>query len=382
MAPATRRTFALLLAIALIALTSAGWAHADIAVSPTGQWQFFQFYTGSSAGPYSVTLPEAGYLVVTDAYCAGDRFGVVIDGHDRGQTSAPTAETCDVQVRDNADKAMTMSEYSHGVFPLVAGKSSFTIKTTHAMQPGGAYFKLGLGVYVDSALATTSGFKVITTQGKVSTRAAAANACSSAGMALADVTATNWAAVVNAVRASTSMSLNPSDAVLIGSWNGDSFGGSNLQLTVQRDASGNVLNAGITLATAAHYPLCQPALGPALPSSPTVVQRSGDLAVVGPAGKAALADQMCVAALGAGAVPVTLSGARTDEFKTASTLAFNAAGPNSQVWIAGWEAPANGPMVLATGPTSGGGAVVVPENPSDNKLYLCKTSGTQRRSEL
>ncbi|KAJ3368263.1 hypothetical protein GGF31_006493 [Allomyces arbusculus] len=373
----TRCTFALLVAVALIALAAAGSTLADTPVTLNKWTQYVLSRVGEVTPVYTVTLPEAGYVVVTDAYCANSRFSVIVNGHDQGQTSQPI-NNCNHYTPD-PDAAVISSDFSHGAFPLPAGTSTFQIKATVIPENGGFFWKVGQGVWVDPKLASSSGFKVITTQGRVSTRAQAVSACSSQGMALADVTAANWAAVVNAVRASTALSLNPTDAVLIASWNGDSYADANLQLTVRATTS-TVSNAGITLVTGPHYPLCQPTSVPSCTG--TVIQRDGDLAIVGPAGQEMHAERMCRVALGSSAQFVILSGARPDEFRTATTLAFNAAGANKQVWISGWEEPSDAPLVLATGSAPGGGAVVVPEDIHGDKFYLCKAATIQRRSEL
>ncbi|KAJ3364290.1 hypothetical protein GGF32_002261 [Allomyces javanicus] len=183
--------------------------------------------------------------------------------------------------------------------------------------------------------------------------------------------------MANVLRTSTAVSFTPTDAVLIVSWNGDSYGDANLQLNLRKDAAtGAITNSGITVVSAPRYPLCAPPKGVPLPSPPTVMQRSGDVAVVGPAGKVQHAETACATALGADYAPAILSGSRADEFKKASTLAFNAAGANKQVWIAGWEEMANAPLVLATGSAAGVGSVVEPEDIHGNKLYLCTLVNT------
>ncbi|KAJ3348190.1 hypothetical protein GGF32_006351 [Allomyces javanicus] len=366
MTSSTRRTFVLLLAVALIALAAAGSAHA---ASPAfDEWTGFRLRDAGDSTELTLTVPEPGHLVITDAFC---------------QTSPSVAQrSCSNGVGSDADKALASTEFSHGVFSLPAGTSKVKITAATVLHgTAGAYMKYGPGTYIDPVLTVPSDLKVVTAKGKVSTRAEAVAACSSQGMALAAVTAANWAAVIRAVSTNTALSLTPTDAVIIGSWNGDSYADSNLQLTVRKDASGTIYNGGITLVTAAHYPLCQPSAGAPLPPV-TLPQQSGDLAVVGPAGPSTLARGMCIKALGQTALPVVLSAARLDEFQTASRLAFSAAGANSEVWIDGWEEPSNEHLVLATGSQSGAGAVVVPEEINKNRLYLCKLPGVVRRSEL
>ncbi|KAJ3353863.1 hypothetical protein GGF32_002767 [Allomyces javanicus] len=384
MTHSTRRTFSLLLAVALIALAAAGSAHAatPTPLTDVNEWTAFRLRNVGDSAEFSVEVSEPSHLVITDAFCPGDRFSVWINGHDNGQTSPGVAgQSCSNSVGSDADKALASADFSHGVFPLAVGRSTVKITVTTVVRgTASAYLKYGPGTYIDPVLTVPSDLKVVTTNGKVSTRADAVKACAAAGQELAAVTAANWAAVIRAVAATTALSLTPADGMIIGSWNGDSYGDSNLQLTVRKDASGTIYNGGITLVTGARYPLCQPSAGGAIPPV-TIPQQSGDLAVVGPAGRSTRARRACKG-LGQTAVPVILSAARLDEFQTASRLAFNAAGANAEVWIDGWEEHSNEHLVLATGSTSGAGAVVVPEEINSNRLYLCKLPSAVRRSEL
>ncbi|KAJ3368260.1 hypothetical protein GGF31_006490 [Allomyces arbusculus] len=384
MSLSNRSTFALLLAVALIALATSAHAASIPEVSSYGVWTGFRVRNVGDYTEFSLKVTGTpGYVVVTDAFCPGDRFQIAINGRDQGQTSAGVeSQSCSNGVGSDPDKALARTEFSHGVFTLPAGTSTIRITATNVVRgTAGGFLKIGPGTYVDPVLTPPTELTVVTSKGKVSTRAEAIAACASKGMELAAVTAANWAAVVKAVGTDTAISLNPTDAVLISSWNGDSYVDSNLQLTVRMDPSGTIYNGGITLVTGPHYPLCQPAAGGAIPPV-TLPQRSGDLAVVGPAGRSTIAARVCVAALGATAVPVVLSAARLDEFQTASRLAFSAAGANAEVWIDGWEEHSNEPLVLATGAQSGAGAVVVPEEINSDKLYLCKLPSVTRRSEL
>ncbi|KNE64844.1 hypothetical protein AMAG_10179 [Allomyces macrogynus ATCC 38327] len=392
MALSTRSVFAFLLAVTLLALAAASPALAipgsPISLSTLNEWTSFKLKDVNDYVEYKVYLSVPGHVVITDAFCPGDQMTVSIDGVNQGLTSTPVeSQSCSDGVGSSPDKALARTEFSHGSFSL-SGKtipgSYYTVKITAAKVVKGvldAFIKLGTGAYVDPALSTPNELTVVTTNGRVSTRADAAAACAARGMELAAVTAANWAAVVKAVGKDTSLSLNPTDAVIIGSWNGDSYAGSNLQLTVRKDAAGTIYNGGITLVTAAHYPLCQPAVGGATPPA-TISQQSGDLAVVGPAGPSTSAATMCTKGLGGTATLALLSAQRLDEFQTASRLAFAAAGANAEVWIDGWEEHSNQHLVLATGSQSGAGAVVVPEEINKNRLYLCKLPGVVRRSEL
>ncbi|KAJ3368252.1 hypothetical protein GGF31_006482 [Allomyces arbusculus] len=234
------------------------------------QWTNFQFgNVGSSTGTYSITLPKEGCLIVTDAYCSGDQFRVTVNGQDKGTflplgtdsshywhgltppcfsfcniglTSTPSATWCASQVGSDPDAALVDPAYSKGYFPI-NGASTFKITAARG-QPGGAFFKV-------TSTTCPVQYKVVTSAGKVNSRAAAAAACEAAGMALADVTSANWNTVLDVVRASPDIHTNPMDAVVINSWNGDTYGGVNIQLAVTSTGG------AVTLLTAPAYPLCQ-----------------------------------------------------------------------------------------------------------------------------
>ncbi|KNE55483.1 hypothetical protein AMAG_17789 [Allomyces macrogynus ATCC 38327] len=134
-----------------------------------------------------------GYLLVTNLYCIGDQFQVTINGQDNGLTSTPVAATCDAQIfPTHADSAMSMDNVSHGSYVLPAGTSTIVIATTIVPWGSGGWvsFKVvGLGVYIDPARLPP--FKVVKTEGKVMSCAAAVAACKMAGMVLASVTSAN-----------------------------------------------------------------------------------------------------------------------------------------------------------------------------------------------
>ncbi|KNE57538.1 hypothetical protein AMAG_03238 [Allomyces macrogynus ATCC 38327] len=382
MSPAPR-PFALLLALALLAIT-AGSVRADdnIVQVPLEQWVDFGFGSaGTSTPTYATTVPldEAGYLLVTDAYCSGDRFTVNINGQDKGLTSEPTSVRCDLSVGYDPDSALTVSDFSHRAYPLAPGTSAFMITATASPYGGGAgFFKVGKGVYVDPTLG--SKFKVVTGAGKVNSKDAAIAACQAAGLTLADVTQANWADVVNAVRASTAVNPNPLDAVVVNSWDGNDYGGVALQLNV-RATSDTITNAGITLLNAPAYPLCQQAAtlkaaaatnssttaAVAAPPTPQIARKDGNLAVIGPATHIKHAAAMCKQALGDGATPAVLDASKPAEVMKATALAVSVVGVNKQVWVGG-----NRPSVLVTKAVAPGQAVTSPDNAGSDKYILCK----------
>ncbi|KNE63627.1 hypothetical protein AMAG_08730 [Allomyces macrogynus ATCC 38327] len=393
MATSTRHRTLAMLALILITLTAAtGKAPAEIDVTPVtklNEWTAFPFYAGHDSNAFSVTLgPGGGMVVVTAVGCLGSQFKVSVNDGPFEVMSPPAAAACSKTdgITDNPQTAFNDARYSRGTFKLPPGAVTFKINLEAGSSKSGGFFKITGNPYIDPALVLLGGPKVITASGKVATRADAVKACAEQGMELAGVSTANWADMANVLRTSTAVSFTPTDAVIIGTWNGDSYGDANLQLNLRKDAAtGAITNSGITLVSAPRYPLCAPPKAVPLPIPPTVLQRSGDVAVVGPAGKAQDAESACTTALGADFAPAILGGARADEFKTAATLAFNAAGANQQVWIAGWEEASNKPLALATGSAAGVGSVVEPEDIQGNKLYLCTkkvSSGNVRRSEL
>ncbi|KAJ3351861.1 hypothetical protein GGF32_004054 [Allomyces javanicus] len=250
MIKSTRSCTSALLAVALLAIAAAGTARAAFTIETLDKWTIFGFDdVGALAGPFKVTLPRAGYVLVTDAACPGDQFEIEANGQSIGLTSKPSTYSCDGVWTSDPEQALTMDIYSHGAFPLPAGTSNFQIKTHYLGEGGGAYLKIGLGELAPPS----SGFKVVTAKGKVATRTAAAAACEAAGMTLADVTSANWNTALDAVRASPDIKTNPMDSVVMNSWNGDSYGGVNLQLTVTSTGG------AVSLLTAPAYPLCQAA---------------------------------------------------------------------------------------------------------------------------
>ncbi|KAJ3365098.1 hypothetical protein GGF32_000278 [Allomyces javanicus] len=91
--------------------------------------------------------------------------------------------------------------------------------------------------------------KVVTSAGKVSTRAATAAACTAVGMKLADVTLANLDDMIKVMRKSPDIKMNPMDSV--SSWSGDSYGGVDLQMTVRAN------KGAVALVTALAYLTCQ-----------------------------------------------------------------------------------------------------------------------------
>ncbi|KAJ3368254.1 hypothetical protein GGF31_006484 [Allomyces arbusculus] len=225
--------------------TGANTTGAITNVTTFDAWTYFSFGgNGPSNNTYSVTMQDEGCLIVSDAYCSGDQFAVAINGTDKVLTSTPAGAWCNVTVGDNVESALTKPEFSKGYFPLPPGTSIFNITTANKQGSGGAFFKI-------SSMTCPAPFKIVTSAGKLLSRAAAVSACEDAGMALADVTPANLNEVADMVRKSPDTNLNPVDAVLVNSWNGDTFGNVDLQTTVSATTSAVMMRMGQA------FPLCQ-----------------------------------------------------------------------------------------------------------------------------
>ncbi|KNE63657.1 hypothetical protein AMAG_08760 [Allomyces macrogynus ATCC 38327] len=232
-------------AAAAVPVTVPDTAVAITPVTAIDAWTYFSFGdTGSSTDVYSVTMQDEGCLIVSDAYCSGDQFRVEINGTDKGLTSTPAGAWCSVAVGEDAESALTKPEFSKGYFPLASGTSTFNITVAYTQGGGGAYWKV-------ASAPCPAPFKVVTSAGKLTARAAAASACEVAGMALADVTSANTDAAADVVRKSPDIKLNPVDTVVINSWNSDTYGNVDLQLTVSATTS------AVTMRMGPAFPLCQ-----------------------------------------------------------------------------------------------------------------------------
>ncbi|KAJ3353870.1 hypothetical protein GGF32_002774 [Allomyces javanicus] len=253
MTPSTRSATSVLPLLVLLALAAlAAPALADTPVTKIDEWVFFGFgNAGYNTDTYSVTLPKEGCLIVSDAFCSGDQFRVTVNGQDKGLTSTPLGAWCATQVGMEVEKAMAKPEYSKGFFPLNTGASTFKITTAYSEGGGNAYFKI-------TSATCLPPFKVVTAAGKVASRAAATDACKAANLALADVTSATWNTALTVVRASADIKLSPTDAVFINSWDGNAYGGVNLQLTVSATSGAISLLPDLPgVQTAPVYPLCQ-----------------------------------------------------------------------------------------------------------------------------
>ncbi|KAJ3348371.1 hypothetical protein GGF32_006248 [Allomyces javanicus] len=80
---------------------------------------------------------------------------------------------------------------------------------------------------------------------------AATAACDAASLALADVTSANFDNVLQVLRKSPDIKMNPTDSIMIKSYDGNTYSGADMQFMVRA-------NKGTpTLVTDPVYPLCQ-----------------------------------------------------------------------------------------------------------------------------
>ncbi|KAJ3367476.1 hypothetical protein GGF31_007478 [Allomyces arbusculus] len=233
--------------------TGANTTRATTNVTTIDSWTYFSFGANDT---YSVTMQNEGCLIVSDAYCSGDQFAVAINGTNKGLTSTPVGAWCSVTVGEDVESALTKPEFSKGYYPLPPGTSTYNITVANTRGSGGAFYKISPTTCpappnVDTSAGKPASFKVVTSAGKVSSRAEAVSACEAAGMALADVTAVNLNDLADMVRKSPDIKLNPVDSVLVNSWNGDTYGNVDLQMTVSATTSSVMMGMGPA------FPLCQ-----------------------------------------------------------------------------------------------------------------------------
>ncbi|KAJ3350947.1 hypothetical protein GGF32_004581 [Allomyces javanicus] len=175
-------------ALALLVL-AAGPAHAVLDL----RLKWSKYYL-SAVGAITDTFQLAGLnstgacLIVTDITCPGQQYQATINGQDKGVTSVPGQITsCPPNSVSRPDAALLRPEFTRGFFPLQAGTSSVVLKMVMG-PPEFAYLGAFAGPCVDPLGPQD---KVVTTAGKVRTRAAAKAACEAQGRVLAAVTSSN-----------------------------------------------------------------------------------------------------------------------------------------------------------------------------------------------
>jgi hypothetical protein len=97
-----------------------------------------------SDAPWTITLPAAGQLIVTDAFVPGDRFSLFDNGGLLGDTSVPVIDqtsSCD----NDISACLAFVEISKGIFALGAGDHSLSGTAIQSPFGGGVgYFEVSL----------------------------------------------------------------------------------------------------------------------------------------------------------------------------------------------------------------------------------------------
>ncbi|KAJ3369656.1 hypothetical protein GGF31_005176 [Allomyces arbusculus] len=201
---------------AIMALTMVGTTQVNAQWTAVGDvWNAVGMPTTGVSHAYQITLSSVHCLYVVDMECAGEQYQVSVNG------------------------------ISKGTFPLAMGDASIVITRITGSETMLA-FKPKSGACPEPP----APFKVVTSAGKVSTRAAAVAACQAAGRVLVDVTPTNKEELLKVVRASPDIKMNPFDGVMIASWSGNSFAGVGMQMLFTNQFS------MVALVLTPVYPLC------------------------------------------------------------------------------------------------------------------------------
>lgn len=116
---------------------------ADAIPAPFGRWLAFEWRSrGATAGPFSYSAAMPVALSVTDDFCEGDKFAVLLDGAVRGHTSAPVGRHCD-EGDSNPEDTFLGARYSSGMFLLPTGQHEVSIRVPNSPTGFGvAFFRL------------------------------------------------------------------------------------------------------------------------------------------------------------------------------------------------------------------------------------------------
>jgi hypothetical protein len=111
------------------------------------------------APPWTIMLPTAGVLIVTDAFLSGDAFEILDFGGPIGMTPfVPVGADC----FDDPIPCLSDPKMSHKSFPLAAGAHSFTIAPLASPFGGGAaYFLVAIPEPSTLFLAMAAGLALI-----------------------------------------------------------------------------------------------------------------------------------------------------------------------------------------------------------------------------
>ncbi len=134
--------------VAVLLGLMSGSAAAATAINVGDGWHSFTWFGGNGApiaqGPFTFTATSVSVVTVTDAFCAGDVFGVTEGGLPIGlNTSAVAVDLPCVPSVGSPDVALLERRYSHGRYFLLPGFHS--IELTAVISPfggGGAFVRV------------------------------------------------------------------------------------------------------------------------------------------------------------------------------------------------------------------------------------------------
>lgn len=150
------RLFAIVSAVLLAFVVSAGVANATTKITVDSGWQ--SFITGggldgaSTAGPWVFTSTTVAKVTVTDAFCHGDEFRVYDGDALLGETSEVESEfpACPFELffpaLARADAALADPGFSHGVFFIAPGAHALEFENkalwSETSTGTGAFFRV------------------------------------------------------------------------------------------------------------------------------------------------------------------------------------------------------------------------------------------------
>lgn len=107
-----------------------------------GDWFSFTFGDVGDSVSFEFTSIQPTIVSVTDAFCTGDEFDVIVDGVRVGPTSPTTDASCD-QIVDDPDLAFADPRFSSGAFRVPAGQHTVIVEVTASpFTAGGAFIRV------------------------------------------------------------------------------------------------------------------------------------------------------------------------------------------------------------------------------------------------
>lgn len=214
---------------------------------PGAGWQSFFFGGVGSFDEFTLTTDEAVMISITDDFCVGDRFELVVNGVSQGLTSLP-----DLQLVCDGPGVPTLAfedlRFSKGQFAL--GPGTYTLRVVAVASPfnaGGAWIRadaIGECSTNDYSVLSTS-FGIIET--------GARSACQVFGRILADLTSANFISA-------TQQAFDCSGAfqrLWVNSWNGVDYGTTCIALHLGVQAPGGTIVQPDGVCIARILALCQ-----------------------------------------------------------------------------------------------------------------------------